>query len=285
MVATPPSPSVLPTPEPTPEPSAPGRNAELLHHRFTVLVVGQDTSAVRTSRGYLGRNTDSIMVVSVSADQKRVVMLSLPRDTVNVPLGNGATWSGKVNGIASQYGIDGLRKAMAELLAIHIPYYAKVDMDDFVSLVDAVGGVDVKVKTYVQEPRWGLYLQPGRAHLDGLNALYFTRARYYDNDYARAGRQQQVIRSLVRKYTDPDTDIRIFDLLQTLAGLETNLDVRDLRTLVALGRRASRASYVMQVLSPPRFALNWGDLHDGRGWLIIPNIAEMRAYARSLIRG
>jgi LCP family protein required for cell wall assembly len=283
--ATPtPSPSVLPTPTATPEPPAPGANARLLDHRFTVLVVGQDTSAQRTARGYLGRNTDSIMVVSVSADQKRVVMLSLPRDTVDVPLGNGAIWTAKVNGIASQYGLDGLRKAIESLLGIDVPYYVKVDMDDFVSLVDAVGGVDVKVKTYVQEPRWGLYLQPGHAHLDGLKALYFTRARYFDNDYARAARQQQVVRALVRKYTDPDTHIRIFELLQTLAELETNLEVGDLRTLVVLGRRASRASFTAAVLSPPRFAIRWGDQHDGRGWVIVPNIAEMRAYARSLIR-
>ncbi len=36
-------------------------------------------------------------------------MVSLPRDTVDIPLGNGQVWSGKVNGIANSYGLDGLR--------------------------------------------------------------------------------------------------------------------------------------------------------------------------------
>ncbi len=65
----------------------------------------------------------------------------------------------------------------------------------------------------------------------GITALHFTRARYYDSDYARAARQQQVIRALARKYSDPETDVRIGRLLGTVAGLETNLPLEDLKTL------------------------------------------------------
>jgi LCP family protein required for cell wall assembly len=278
-VAPTPTPTPSPTPEPTPEPL----NAQLLDHRFTVLVVGEDVSAVRRARGYRGDNTDALMVISISANQRNVAMLSLPRDTVDVPLGNGSTWTSKVNGIANTYGLDALRQAMAALLGIDIPYYVKVNMDDFVAMVDAVGGVNVAVKTYVQEPRWGLYLQPGRAHLDGQTALYYSRARYYDSDYARAARQQQVVRALVKKYTDPKTHVRIVKLLPVLAGLETNLDLGDLRTLIVLGRRAIEADYVATVLSPPQFALDWGNVGDGRGWIIIPNVSAIQAYARSLL--
>src|SRR4029079_16637587 len=151
-------------------------------------------------------------------------------------LGNGQVWSGKVNGIANSYGVDGLRDALATMWDVEIPYYVKVNMDDFVALVDAVGGINVKVKTVVQEPRWGLYLTPGRAHLDGITALHFSRARYYDSDYARAARQQQVIRALARKEPDPATEIDLGSLLGTLAGLETNLPLQDLPTLAVLAR-------------------------------------------------
>jgi LCP family protein required for cell wall assembly len=274
------SPSPSPTVQPTPNPL----NEALLGKRFTVLVVGEDQSAARRARGYTGDNTDAIMVVSVSADQKRVVMVSLPRDTVDVPLGNGQTWTGKVNGIANSYGIDALRRAIATLFDIHIPYYVKVNMDDFVDLVDAVGGISVHVKTVVQEPRWNLYLTPGRVHLDGREALYYSRARHYDSDYARAARQQQVIHALAMKYTNSKTDINVARLLRTLSGLETNLPMGDLQTLIVLGRRAARADYVAQVLMPPQFSLGYGDQHDGRGWVIIPNIDAMRAQVRYLLR-
>jgi LCP family protein required for cell wall assembly len=277
------SPTAVATPSPTPEPTPEPYDTELLSHRFTVLVIGEDMSAARAARGYRGQNTDALMVVSVSPSQSRVVMLSLPRDTVDVPLGDGTVWHGKANGIASQLGLDRLRQAMGALLGIDVEYYVKINMDDFVTLVDAVGGVSVHVRTNVTEPRWGLYLTPGRAHLSGLQALYYSRARYYDSDYARAARQQQVVRSLVRKYARPETDVRIGALLRTLASLETNLDLAGLPSLVKLARRASRAKVISEVLSPPRFALAWGDQGDGRGWLIIPNVAEMQAYVRSLI--
>lgn len=284
-----PTPSAQPTPSatpsPTPQPTPVPLNQALLNNRFTVLVVGEDVSAARRARGYIGDNTDAIMVVSVSPHQKKLVMLNLPRDVVDVPLGNGQVWTGKVNGIANTYGVDRFRQAMEALLGVKIPYYVKVNMDDFVDLVDAVGGVRVKVKTLVQEPRWGLYLTPGtRAHLDGRDALHFTRARHFDSDYARAARQQQVIRALVSKYTNPKTKVNFLKLLGTLTGLETNLPLKELRTLTVLARRAIDADYVAHVLSPPQFALNWGDLHDGRGWVIVPNVDAMRAYARSLLR-
>jgi LCP family protein required for cell wall assembly len=278
-----PSPSPSPTPSPSPSPTPDPLNRTLLDNRFTVLVVGEDQSAARRARGYLGDNTDAIMLVSISPGQRKVTMISLPRDTVDIPLANGQLWRGKVNGIANTYGVDGLRRAMATMWDVEIPYHIKVDMDDFVALVDAVGGIDVKVKTIVQEPRWGLYLTPGRRHLDGIKALAFSRARYYDSDYARAARQQQVIRELAKKYTDPATDIRLGRLLGTLVGLETNFPLEDLKTLGVLARRASRGSFTMEVLTPPTYALGWGDQHDGRGWVIVPNVEAMRAEIRRLI--
>jgi LCP family protein required for cell wall assembly len=210
-------------------------------------------------------------------------MISLPRDTVDIPLGDGQIWSGKVNAIANSYGLDGLRKALSTMWDVKIPYYVKVNMDDFVALVDAVGGINVKVKTIVQEPRWSLYLTPGKAHLDGITALHFSRARYYDSDYARAARQQQVIRALAKKYTDPTTDIQIGKLLRTLTGLETNLPLEDLQTLAKVARRASRGYFTNVVLKPPTYALDWGDQGDGRGWVIIPNVPAMQAEVDALL--
>jgi LCP family protein required for cell wall assembly len=244
--------------------------------------VGEDVSAARRARGYIGDNTDAMMVVSVSPGQKRVAMVSLPRDTVNIPLPNGQLWTGKVNAIANSYGIDVLRQAIADLLHIKIKYYVKVNMDDFVDLVDAVGGISVNVKTYVYEPRWRINMAPGRVHLDGITALHFARARHYDSDYARAARQQQVIHALALKYTNRHTHIKVLRLFKTLAGLETNLPMDELPTLMALARRAARTDYVTQVLMPPQFALAWGDQGDGRGWVMIPNVEAMRKQVRQM---
>jgi len=106
-----------------------------------------------------------------------------------------------VNEIARQLGIEALRGAMATLLGVPIDRYVQVDMDDFASIVDAVGGVDVEVETRLSDPKVNLFLEPGPAHLDGVQALGFSRTRV-DSDYGRAGRQQQVIIALVRKWLD-----------------------------------------------------------------------------------
>jgi len=65
--------------------------------------------------------------------------------------------------------------------------------------------------------------------------------------------------------------------------LETNLPMGDLKTMIVMARRASRGSFSTEVLTPPGFALGWGDQHDGRGWVIIPNVEAMRAEIRTLL--
>jgi LCP family protein required for cell wall assembly len=282
-----PTPSPVPTPSPTPSPSPTPTpiplNSELLGSRFTVLVIGEDSDRSREAAGLTATNTDSIMVVSLSADQSQIVMLSLPRDAVDIPLADGRIYRGKVNGIAYNLGLPALRDAMSTLLGVPIDAYLKVDMDNFVRLVNTVGGVDVVVQSPVYNAKLHLALEPGPAHLNGSQALYFTRSRL-DGDYARALRQQQVLLALVRRYVDPTTDWDLRSLLFHLDSLRTDLDLSDLRTLIVMARRAADAEVVRAVLGAPRFALFEGfEPGTTRGWVMIPNVPEMRAYARSLI--
>jgi LCP family protein required for cell wall assembly len=246
--------------------------------------VGEDSDRWREAAGTPGRNTDAIIVVSLSPDQSELVMLGLPRDTVDVPLGDGRTYAGKVNAIAFHFGLDGLRRAMEALLGVPIDAYLKVDMDNFVRLVNTVGGVDVEVQTRIYDPKFHLDLQPGRVHLDGSMALYYSRSRQ-DGDYARAARQQQVLLALVRKYVDPETPWSLDALLVHLDALETDLHLRrDLLTLVEMGRRARDARVRQVVLGPPRFALFEGfEPGTSRGWVMIPDVPEIRSFARRLL--
>jgi polyisoprenyl-teichoic acid--peptidoglycan teichoic acid transferase len=278
------SPSPTPSPLPTPVPRA--VDEQLLHESLTLLIVGEDQSASRKAQGYVETNTDALMVLNINPNQSRIVMLSIPRDTVDVPLGNGQTYHGKINSIAFNYDLPTLQAAVSALLAVPIDAYLKIDMDDLVTLVDAVGGVDVDVQTHVQEPAWGLDLQPGPAHLTGTLALEYARTRHYDNDYARAARQEQVVLALVRKYFDPATDVSVRDLLAGLTAFRTNLDLAELATYVTIARRSSDAAVSATVLKPPRFATFAGiEQGTGRGWIMIPNLAAMRAYAAAQMGG
>jgi LCP family protein required for cell wall assembly len=275
-----PSPQPTATPQPTPTPNP--FDQAMLNHRYTVLIIGEDSNRSREARAKTTR-TDTMMIVSISKGQRQISMLSLPRDTVDIPLANGLTYTGKVNGIAWEYGYEGLVGAMETLLAIDIDAYIKVDMDNFAQLVDAVDGVRVRNTEWLNDQYMDIYLAPGTYRLDGATALKYVRSRKTTSDYARAARQQQVLLAMVQRYLNPKVEWDLDQILLMLDSLQTDIDLADLPTLMKMGRLARDAHVVTAVLSPPRFALAWGDQFDGRGWVIIPNVAEMRAYANEVM--
>ena len=273
-----PSPTATRTVQPSPTVAF---NQELLNQRLTVLLVGLDLDAERRAPGVVG-NTDVLMLASVRADQSQVVLVSLPRDTVDVPLADGTFWSSKINGLFAERGIDELVGAMATLYGVPIDGYVMIDMDDFAGLVDAVDGVTVSPPEPLSDPPIGLDLQPGEQELDAPTALSYVRTRI-DQDYGRMGRQQEVITNLVARLVDPETDVGLSEFLSGLDSLETDLPLDDLRTLVEIARRALDASVQRLLVQPPDMIVQEGDLGDGRGYVLVPDVAAIRAAVTALI--
>jgi LCP family protein required for cell wall assembly len=280
-VTSSPSPSEVPSPTPRPTPTPIPVDQAMLARRFTVMVAGVDSSAERRARGE-DQNTDALMVISVSVDKSRIDILSLPRDTVDIPMADGSIYHGKINGIAQRFGIEVLRGAMSTLLGIPIDRYIRVDMDDFTWMVDAVGGIDVEVTSRIRDSQVHLSLDPGPAHLDGVTALSYCRTRA-DSDYGRAARQQQVMVALARKWLAPELGALIGSV-RLLDSLQTDIDLDEVTTLLEIGRQSASAEVTAIVLKPPRFSLFVGfEPNSSRGWVMIPDVPEIRAYARSVI--
>jgi polyisoprenyl-teichoic acid--peptidoglycan teichoic acid transferase len=268
----------------SPQPSAsaePTLNEALLNRRLTVLVIGTDVNRARAARGE-SANTDSLMLASIGPGQRTLLLVSVPRDTVDVPLPDGGVWDKKINALFAETGVDALVGAMKELFGVPIDGYVKVDMDDFQSLVDAVDGVDVNPEEPLDDPKIGLKLDAGRQHIDAATALKYVRTRV-DQDYGRAGRQQEVLLALVAKLVDPTTDVDLRTLLDGLKSLETDLPLDELPTLVEIARRAKDADVTKQVLQPPDFITFEGDRGDGRGYILEPDIEKIRAFVQDEI--
>jgi LCP family protein required for cell wall assembly len=275
-----PSPTATAEPSPTPSPTV-ALNQELLNNRLTVLLVGLDMNEQRQAPGIVG-NSDVLMLASVNADQSEVVLVSLPRDTVDVPLADGTVWSPKINGLFAERGIDTLVEAMETLYGVPIDGYVQIDMDDFRSLVDAVDGVTVNPPAPIVDPPIGLNIQPGEQVLDAPTALSYVRSRL-DQDYGRMGRQQEVITELVARLVDPETDVDLGELLDGLDSLETDLPLADLATLVEIARRAGDATVARVLVQPPDMIVQEGDLGDGRGYVLVPDIEVIRDTVKALI--
>jgi LCP family protein required for cell wall assembly len=274
--ATSPSPSQSLAPSPTAS-----LNEALLGSRLTVLVIGLDTSEVRREQG-TGANSDTIILASVSADQSEVTLISLPRDTVDIPMPDGTTWPSKVNAIYDQLGVDALVEAVATLFDVPIDGYVQVDMDDLVDLVEAVDGVEVNPPTALVDPIVDLDLEPGRQQLDGPTALAYVRTRI-DTDYGRAARQQEVLLELVARLVSSETAVDVAALLDGLNSFQTDLPLDDLPTLLEIGRRAQSATVTREVLQPTEFITFEGDAGDGRGYILVPDVEAIRAFAAQTI--
>jgi LCP family protein required for cell wall assembly len=230
--------------------------------RFTILLLGSDAR-----KGLLGERTDTIMVVTIDPNTGRVAMASLPRDTVGVPIGAGTVYGPRINGLFQEYEMQtGSRQqafektvqAIEYTFGIEVDHYALIRFRGFEHLVDAIGGIDVRLSKPLDDPtmhttKKGLVLKAGWNHLDGKTALAFARTRHSDSDYARASRQQQVIAAAVGK-----TLSRGLDALPAVAemvgtSVETDLPLSAVPTLYALAQRARLGAFKSTVLSPYRF--------------------------------
>src|SRR3972149_271594 len=129
-----PTPGATPTASPTPAPDTDELNV-------TVLLVGRDWLAERVALGESGFNTDMLIVANIRADGSRIDLISLPRASVDVPLGDGSVWGRKINSLRAARGLPALKEAMSTALAMPLDYYAEMTLDDLARIVNAVAGV------------------------------------------------------------------------------------------------------------------------------------------------
>jgi LCP family protein required for cell wall assembly len=274
-----PTPGFSPTPLPTPSPTPP--NAALLNRRITVLFAGTDSTPARVNAGY-GPLTDSMIVASVTPDRTRLSMVALPRDVVDIPLGNGVIYNLKANSIAYNYGMEGLEGALEATYGVPIDYWVEISMPDLPKLVDAVDGVWVNVPYAISDGQVALNIQPGWQRMNGTTALKYVRSRYTDSDYARARRQMDVLAALASRIALMGDRFDLNTMLTLLTTMRTNAPLTDLPTLLQIVGQSANAQVTAGVLEPPRFALYVG-LEPARGYVQIANVYEMRAYVQSLM--
>ena len=255
----------------------------MLNRRWTVLFVGIDSDAVRQAT-FQPNNTDALMLVSLSADQRQLTLVSLPRDTVNVPMAGGGSYGGKINGLYQDFGLDALRGAMETMYGVPIDAHVVMDMDDVAKLVHAAGGVDVNPPLPINDQLFtGIQIPAGPQRLDPATALLYVRTRL-DQDYGRMRRQQEVITELVRQLSSPASGVDMSALVAGLDSLQTDLPLGELPTLVELGRRAGGAQVTNLIIEPPLITFQ-GDLGDGRGYVLVADFASIRARVQALIGG
>jgi LCP family protein required for cell wall assembly len=172
---------------------------------MNILLVGvdkrDDLSRRQQVQLHLGREagerSDTMMVLHLSEDHKKVTVVSLPRDTWTEVPGNGTH---KINS-AYQFGGAKLAvKTVEQATGLRINHYVEVNVLGFIDVVESLGGVTVCTPIAIDDPKTRLSLQPGTYTLNGVDALAYARTRATARaDLDRIDRQQQVISALLGK--------------------------------------------------------------------------------------
>jgi LCP family protein required for cell wall assembly len=237
--------------------------------RVTVLFLGRDLG-----RGAEGHLTDSLQIASFDPVSGQIVMISLPRDTGQLPLYSGGTWPTKINALMSYAeahpgefpdgGLGTLRRELEYIIGIPIHYYAQVDFEGFVRLIDSVGGVDVTVVREINDPTYwqfgrqvGFHMLPGEHHLDGLTALAYARSRHGtgNSDFQRARRQQEVLLAVRDRLNDPSVLANLPTVIDIASEyVRTDVPLDRLPEIIALLQASTAASVDRYVLQPRLYA-------------------------------
>ena len=168
---------------------------------ISILLMGTDVGALgRNSKAWAGGRTDSMMLVTVNPKKKTTTMISIPRDSLVSITGHEDEFPTKIN--AAYY--FGQTKAAisttSRMFNVPIDYYALLNMGGLEKVINKVGGIDiVPPLTFTYENQH--FTKGKKIHVNGAQALKFTRMRYQDpeSDYGRTLRQRIVITALLKK--------------------------------------------------------------------------------------
>ncbi len=218
---------------------------------FYMVLIGVDKDSYREESSEYGSaqssyRTDSILLARVDPTEKQVTLVSIHRDTLTdfgeygkqkINAAYSIGWERNAAGETDVSGASYTVETISKFAGVPISHYAEVDLEQFISVVDTIGGITVNVPVDCIDPEYtGANIKAGEQTLDGDNALKLCRARhaydsYGDGDVYRAANQRMVIGAIMKKILASDV-ATIASTVTTLAdAVSTDLSVTDIVSL------------------------------------------------------
>ncbi|SPL94404.1 Cell envelope-associated transcriptional attenuator LytR-CpsA-Psr, subfamily A1 (as in PMID19099556) [[Actinomadura] parvosata subsp. kistnae] len=211
-----------------------------------ILVIGSDTRegagneryGPESARRNAGQRSDTIMIVHIPADRGKATAVSVSRDSmVRIPrCGTEPARLDMINSAYAKGGVSCLRATLEKLTGLRLHHTVDVDFNGFKTMVDALGGVTVKLPRPVDDAAAKLKLPAGESVLNGEQALGYARLRHYGDgsDIARIKRQQALVLAMLKKaqrqlVADP-AKLKAF-LGEMRKGVRTDLSVEEMYEL------------------------------------------------------
>jgi LCP family protein required for cell wall assembly len=254
--------------------------------RINVLLLGGDGGKDRT-----GIRTDSMTVASIDTKTGNTVLLSLPRSLQKFPVPPRlrSKWPygytgdapdpqhpGSV-GLLNELYIQGeqhpelvpgykrgqrgphlIEDVIGYLLGLKMDYYVLVNLNGFKDIVNAMGGVTVRIEKRLPiggeivngvqtRPPTG-YLPAGTHHLNGTQALWYGRSRDADDDFHRMDRQKCLMKDIADQ-ANPEKVVANFQKLANAAKstISTNIPAKLLPALIKLSSTVKKGADIQSL--------------------------------------
>ena len=163
--------------------------------KLFVLVMGSDAREGNPDNV----NADALHIAGVNTETMKGGVLNFPRDSwVTIP-GYG---EGRINEALHAGGPELVAQTLESITGIHIDYWVLVGFEDFVNIVDAIGGVKMTIPTDVYDPIGsGAKIPAGTQNLGAEEALSYVRTRkaFADGDISRTTHQADFLIAMLRK--------------------------------------------------------------------------------------
>jgi LCP family protein required for cell wall assembly len=235
----------------------------------TVLLIGSDAAPDR-----IGTRPDTIMLADVNTRTGATTLISLPRNLQRVPFPAGtpgakawpngfacgsecllnSVWfwaedSKEYHGVKHP-GLTATTQAVEAISGLTVDQTVVVNMKGLADLVDAVGGVDVTVRERLpiggsanHRVAVGGWIEKGRQHLTGEQALWFARSRWSTDDYDRMKRQQCLVSALTEQVDGKKLLSAYPKIAKALRGnLSTSIASKDLAKWAELAQLMQKST-------------------------------------------
>ena len=209
----------------TPEEEALRSHLERKPDFYTILVSGVDDH---------NGGSDTNILVAVDAANDAIYGVSIPRDTKAIIDGD----AHKINYAYNSGGMSLMADVITEQLGLPVDFTVQVDLQGFVAIVDAIGGVefDVPIDMHYEDPYQDLYIHinKGLQRLSGEDALKVVRFRegYASQDLGRMNTQQAFLKAAAKQTLTPANLDKIDDFVKIFQSyVETDLTLGNLAWL------------------------------------------------------
>ncbi|MEE1619941.1 LCP family protein [Zafaria sp. Z1313] len=251
--------------------------------RYNIMLLGGDAGANR-----VGLRPDTMSLFSIDAATGKTAVISFPRNFQRAPFPAGSPLHdvypegfscgdecilnalyptvenehADVFPAGSNAGAEAMMDAAEGITGLKVQGYVLVDMAGFEQFIDAMGGVTVDSGGWVPyrgAPRDDTFVRtrwfaPGELKLDGQDALWFARSRYFTTDYHRIRRQQCLQQAMINQFNPQTVLTRFTDIMSAGEELvETNIPQDQLGSFLNLADKARKSPFERLTLGAPDF--------------------------------